>query len=186
VEALQRGDLTKAETILRAQPEDAEALGVLAVVLDRKHKYEEAESIYRRALSKSTRSAPLLNNYGNHPMVTGKLEGEAHARQLADLIVDSAGERPASLPGVLELRQSPEQLRLPRLSTGGLSQQTGYHRQPQCLDQQGCVRGPSNGLLARQRRTALYTASGARRAEHRSRFVEELHLQGTLQSSSPR
>ncbi|MGA8028020.1 MAG: tetratricopeptide repeat protein [Bryobacteraceae bacterium] len=75
--ALQGGDLFKAEGILRARlrdtPNDATALAFLGVVLDQEKKYPEADEVYRRAIAGSPRSSALLNNYGNHLVVTGKL-----------------------------------------------------------------------------------------------------------------
>ncbi len=77
VVALERGDLSSAEQILQArlrvQPKDRAALGVLGVVLDKEKKYDEADLIYRRALSSSSPDAALLNNFGNHLLATGKL-----------------------------------------------------------------------------------------------------------------
>ncbi|MGA2354632.1 MAG: tetratricopeptide repeat protein [Terriglobales bacterium] len=74
-DAFQKGDLVSAEAtlteILHAQPRDAKALGLLAVVLDTEKKYSEADSIYRRALALTPGSAPLLNNFGNHELATG-------------------------------------------------------------------------------------------------------------------
>jgi tetratricopeptide (TPR) repeat protein len=77
VEAIEHGDLSHAEHTLReklrVQPNDDQALGVLAMVLDQENKYTEADQVYRRALSLSPRSAGLLNNYGNHLLATGKV-----------------------------------------------------------------------------------------------------------------
>jgi tetratricopeptide (TPR) repeat protein len=47
---------------------------VLAVVLDQQKKYADADGLYRRAIALTPRSAPLLNNYGNHLLATGKLD----------------------------------------------------------------------------------------------------------------
>lgn len=78
VQSLQRGDANSAETTLRAElrvhPRNPDALGVLAVVLDQEKKYDEAGEMYRRAIAITPRSAPLLNNYGNHLLTTGKLD----------------------------------------------------------------------------------------------------------------
>ena len=83
VAALQRGDLSSAESILRAdlqrQPDDVTAQGVLGVVLDQEKKFAEADAVYRRALAGSPHSASLLNNFGNHLLTTGKL---AEARKV--------------------------------------------------------------------------------------------------------
>jgi tetratricopeptide (TPR) repeat protein len=77
VAALQRGDLSSAEQLVRAElsahPNSAEAFGVLGVVLDRQNKYGEADQAYRRAVALSSRSPALLNNYGNHLLNVGKL-----------------------------------------------------------------------------------------------------------------
>ena len=73
--AFQRGDIASAEAILaedlRSQPNDAAALGLLAVVLDTQKKYPEAGGVYRRALAITPNSASLLNNFGNHQLATG-------------------------------------------------------------------------------------------------------------------
>lgn len=78
VEALQRGDLSSAEQTLRselrAHPDNPDALGVLAVVLDQKKEYAEADEVYRRAVALTPGSAALLNNFGNHLLATGKLD----------------------------------------------------------------------------------------------------------------
>ena len=77
VGALGRNNLAEAERILRtelqANPNNADALAVLGVVLDQGRKYSEAEAVYRRAISLTPGSAPLLNNYGNHLLASGKL-----------------------------------------------------------------------------------------------------------------
>ena len=71
----QKGDVAAAETtlteILRDQPKDPEALGLLAVVLDTEKKFSDADDIYRRALALTPNSASLLNNFGNHQLATG-------------------------------------------------------------------------------------------------------------------
>ena len=76
VAALQRGDLASAEQMLRDElrrnPADSAAQQVLAIVLDREKKFSEAETAYRRALAADPHSPPLLNNYGNHLLATGK------------------------------------------------------------------------------------------------------------------
>lgn len=73
--AFERGDVASAEAILtailRSQPNDAPALGLLAVVLDTQKKYSEADGVYRRALAITPNSASLLNNFGNHQVATG-------------------------------------------------------------------------------------------------------------------
>jgi len=78
VDLLQKGDLRAAETTLRAElkahPQNADALGILGVVLDQQKKHSEADAVYRRAVSLAPRSPALLNNYGNHLVASGKLD----------------------------------------------------------------------------------------------------------------
>jgi len=78
-DAFQKGDLASAEAslteMLHAQPRDAQALGLLAVVLDTEKKFSDADSIYRRALALTPSSASLLNNFGNHELATGDVVG---------------------------------------------------------------------------------------------------------------
>ncbi len=78
VDALRRGDAASAERLLRkevaAQPGDADAWGVLGVVLDQEKKYPEADTAYRHALAAGSPSAGLLNNYGNHFMAIHDLD----------------------------------------------------------------------------------------------------------------
>ncbi len=85
VAALQKGDLTSAEQILRADlkahPSDGPALAVLSAVLDQEKKFSEAEDAYRKALTLLPKSAALLNNYGNHLLALGKKK-EARAEFL--------------------------------------------------------------------------------------------------------
>lgn len=70
VAALRRGDLSSAEKTLRAElkahPGNADALGLLGIVLDNEKQFAEAERVYRRALELNAHSPALLNNYGNH------------------------------------------------------------------------------------------------------------------------
>src|ERR1700760_1707360 len=70
VAAFQRGDTATAERLLREtlqeHPKDADAVQLLAVVLDRQNRVSEAELYYQRALASGPASAGLLNNYGNH------------------------------------------------------------------------------------------------------------------------
>jgi tetratricopeptide (TPR) repeat protein len=77
VAALQRGELATAESILRTelqhQPDDVTAQGVLGVVLDQEKKFSQADTVYRRALAASPKSASLMNNFGNHLVATGQL-----------------------------------------------------------------------------------------------------------------
>ena len=101
--ALQRGDLPTAERVLHAQlqvnPNDVTALGVLAVVLDQEKRYADADKAYRHAIAVSSPSAELLNNFGNHLMVTGKLE-EARA-----VFVKVLGLRPGQENATVQLAQ---------------------------------------------------------------------------------
>jgi len=74
--ACERGDYAAAEAVLRSElraaPDDAAVLGLMAVVLDSQAKLGEAGEYYRRALALSPGSASLLNNYGNHLLKTGQ------------------------------------------------------------------------------------------------------------------
>lgn len=95
IAALQRGDYASAENLLnarlRVQPQDGEALGVLAVVLDQEKNFGEADQVYRRALANSPPSAGLLNNYGNHLLATGKaLEARKIFLRVIGLEADNA------------------------------------------------------------------------------------------------
>ncbi len=70
VALLRHGELSAAEQTLRTElkthPDNADALGLLGIVLDNERKFDEAERIYRRALELNGHSSALLNNYGNH------------------------------------------------------------------------------------------------------------------------
>jgi Tfp pilus assembly protein PilF len=81
VAALQAGDATRAEQILRedlnAQPNDGEALGLLGVVLDQQKRYQGADPVYRRAIAIGPQSPGLRNNYGNHLLATNQFKGAA-------------------------------------------------------------------------------------------------------------
>ena len=78
VAALEGGDLTTAERVLRShlgsRPNDIGALDVFAVVLDKEQNYREADAVYRRAMRVSSPSPGLLNNFGNHLLATGELK----------------------------------------------------------------------------------------------------------------
>jgi Tfp pilus assembly protein PilF len=80
VDALQKGDFTTAETKLHAElkthTQNADALGVLGVVLDQQKKYSEADTVYRRAVALTPRSPALLNNYGNHLVAAGSFRAQ--------------------------------------------------------------------------------------------------------------
>ena len=93
VAAFQRGDLAAAETAVRSvlskQPDDARSLTLLGTILDGEQKYPEAETAYRRALRLAPQSITLLNNYANHQMSVGDLNG-ARASYLKVLAADPA------------------------------------------------------------------------------------------------
>ena len=76
VEAFQQGRYSEAETavrtLVRNDPRDARALGLLGVVLDAERKYSEAESVYLQALRLAPDSAALHNNLGNHYLAQGE------------------------------------------------------------------------------------------------------------------
>ncbi len=75
IAALQSGDLHTAESLLRgqlaAEPKDAAAMAVLAVVLDREGRSEDAGRTYQKALVLDGSDPSLLNNYGNHLLAAG-------------------------------------------------------------------------------------------------------------------
>jgi tetratricopeptide (TPR) repeat protein len=75
VEVFQQGHYAEAESLVRAlvrkDPGDARAVGLLAVILDAQKKYDEAESAYLRALRLAPGSASLHNNLGNHYLAQG-------------------------------------------------------------------------------------------------------------------
>jgi tetratricopeptide (TPR) repeat protein len=79
LEALRRGDFAAAEKVLRpeirARPHDASALTLLAVALDSQKKFQEAESVHRRAAANAPNSPDVWNNYANHLLGTGDEAG---------------------------------------------------------------------------------------------------------------
>ncbi len=133
MEALQHGDFASAEQVLRAelkaQPNDPEALGVLAVVLDQEKKYGDADAVYARALAQSPHSTHLLNNFGNHLLATGRLK-EARAAFLQVLALNSAEvnacvqlasiaakpKSPAETACLANLPETPQQMLDPKVS----------------------------------------------------------------------
>jgi tetratricopeptide (TPR) repeat protein len=91
VEAFQQGHYAEAEKVARAlvrdDPRDARALGLLAVILDAQKKYGEAEGFYLQALRLAPRPASLHNNLGNHYLAQGDL-GRARAQFLKVVEID--------------------------------------------------------------------------------------------------
>ncbi len=83
ISAWQRGDFHAAEaelqSILKAHPDNVDALGLLGVVLDTEKNYTGADTAYRRALLLAPHSANLLNNYGNHLLALGDSAGAVKA-----------------------------------------------------------------------------------------------------------
>ena len=73
--AFQQGRLAEAEQKLRSatavEPDRPDLLGLLALVLDAKKDYDEAEPFHQRALKLAPRSAGLWNNFGNHHLARG-------------------------------------------------------------------------------------------------------------------
>jgi tetratricopeptide (TPR) repeat protein len=62
------------EAALREHPRDAQALGLMGVVLDAQQRYDEAERYYNQALKIDPNSGSLLNNLGNHYLARGNTE----------------------------------------------------------------------------------------------------------------
>ncbi len=62
------------EAVLREQPRDATALGLMGVALDGQKRYAEAEKFYERAVRLSPGSASLFNNLGTHYLAQGDQE----------------------------------------------------------------------------------------------------------------
>jgi tetratricopeptide (TPR) repeat protein len=87
--AFQRGKLEPAEQKLRVaiagEPDRPDLLGLLALVLDAKKEYEQAEPFHQRALDLAPQSAGLWNNFGNHYLARGNdaQAGKAFLRVLA-------------------------------------------------------------------------------------------------------
>jgi tetratricopeptide (TPR) repeat protein len=116
VSALQRGDFTAAETLLRTElkshPNDESVLTLLAVALDNEKNYSEADAIYRRATALAPHSASLLNNYGNHLLARG----------------DSAGARAAFLKVVgIDPTHVNANIQLARIALGGSATADALH-----------------------------------------------------------
>lgn len=70
ISAFQQGKLEQAEHALRtaiaAEADRPDLLGLLAVVLDSRKEFDQAEPFHQRALKLAPRSAGLWNNLGNH------------------------------------------------------------------------------------------------------------------------
>lgn len=78
--AFQEGKLETAEHLLRsataAAPDRPDLLGLLAIVLDARKAFDQAEPLHERALQLAPRSAGLWNNFGNHYLA---LRDDKHA-----------------------------------------------------------------------------------------------------------
>jgi cellulose synthase operon protein C len=99
--ALQRGDFTAAERILRGEvksrPNDPGALTLLGVALDNEKKYQDAEEVHRRATIAGPGSPDVWNNYANHFLAAGNEEA-ARKAYLRAVVLD-----PASLNANIQL-----------------------------------------------------------------------------------
>ncbi len=77
--ALQHGDYSGAESILRAQlkidPSNADALSILGMVLDARKDFSGADAFYRKAIAAAPHSAPVLGRYANHLLEAGDEKG---------------------------------------------------------------------------------------------------------------
>ena len=77
--ALEQGNATVAERILNRllaeRPNDAVGFGLLGSVLDIEKRYPEAGAAYRRAMQLAPPSPELLNDYANHQLRLGDIEG---------------------------------------------------------------------------------------------------------------
>lgn len=63
-----------ARLLMKAAPEDPDAIGFLAVILDAEQRYEEAEPFFQQALRQGTPSIALLRNLGGHYLLTSHPE----------------------------------------------------------------------------------------------------------------
>jgi tetratricopeptide (TPR) repeat protein len=101
--ALQRGDSPTAEQKLRAElkahPDEPEALSLLGVALDNQKKFAEADAAHRQAMAQSPKSAGILNNFGNHLLLTADPKG---AR---DIFLNAVALDPADDYANLQLAQ---------------------------------------------------------------------------------
>jgi len=95
VAALQRGDAPAAEQKLRvelkANPDEVQAMSLLGVALDNQKKFPEADEMHRQAMAKAPDSAGVLNNYGNHLLLTGDPKS-AHDIFLKAVALDPADD----------------------------------------------------------------------------------------------
>jgi tetratricopeptide (TPR) repeat protein len=109
------------EGILRSQPQEATALGLMGVALDGQKRFEEAEKFYSKAVKLSPGSAALFNNLGTHYLALGDVE-RARRAYLAAVRID-ARDPNASLQLAqlaVKAKRGPEALRyLGRLPQGG-------------------------------------------------------------------
>jgi tetratricopeptide (TPR) repeat protein len=64
---------------LNEHPRDAEALGLMGVILDAQKRYADAETFFQRALRLFPSSSTFFNNLGNHDLAQDKLEPAAAA-----------------------------------------------------------------------------------------------------------
>jgi tetratricopeptide (TPR) repeat protein len=89
--ALRRGDFAEAERVLvaevKARPEDPGVLTLLGVALDGQKKFQEADSIHRRAAANAPNSPDVWNNYANHLLALGDDEG-AYKLYLQEVALD--------------------------------------------------------------------------------------------------
>lgn len=76
--AFQHGEVDRAaqilDTAVEVEPNRPDLIGLLALVLDTKEEYDQAEKFHQRALNLAPRSAGLWNNFGNHHLAKGNEE----------------------------------------------------------------------------------------------------------------
>jgi tetratricopeptide (TPR) repeat protein len=75
------------KAVLREQPREATALGLMGVALDGQKRFAEAEKFYSQAVKLSPGSASLLNNLGTHYLALGDQE-RARQAYLAAIRID--------------------------------------------------------------------------------------------------
>ena len=105
--ALQRGDSVTAEQKLRSElktnPDEAEAMSLLGVALDNQKKFAEADEMHKNAMAKAVASAGILNgilnNYGNHLLITGD------PKAARDIFLQAVGLDPGDDYANLQLAQ---------------------------------------------------------------------------------